>query len=92
MSLVPAHTPYPVVLDCIVQHESLGQQFAPDGLPLWSPSNDVGIFQINERWIPIAKNMGLDVVNSEKDNIEFGTWLYTKYGPNQWTTYKEDCA
>lgn len=89
---MPAHTPYPAVLDCIVQHESEGRQFTAEGDPLWSPTNDVGIFQINKQWIPTAKSMGLDVVNNEKDNIEFGTWLYTKYGPTQWTTYKEDCV
>lgn len=71
-----------------MQHESGGQQFTKDGSPLWSPTHDVGFFQINQGWIPVAKSMGLDVVNSEKDNIEFGIWLARTHGLNQWTTYR----
>lgn len=89
---MPAHTPYPQVLDCIVQKESGGNQFNKNGSPLWSSTKDVGVYQINQQWIPLAKNMGLDVVNSEKDNIEFGTYLYQKYGPTIWATYKQYCS
>lgn len=88
---MPINTPYPHVLDCIVQHESSGEQFKTDGSPLWSPTKDVGVYQINQQWIPLAKSMGLDVVNNEKDNIEFGTYLYQKYGPSIWATYSEYC-
>lgn len=92
LALAPANTPYPAVLDCIVSHESGGRQFDSTGAPLWSSTNDVGIMQIHETWIPTAKGMGLDIVHNEKDNIEFGIWLMNKYGLSQWTTYKKYCV
>lgn len=72
-------------------HESGGVQFTASGAPLMSPTHDYGIMQINKAWIPTAKKMGLDVVNSASDNVEFGIWLYTTLGPTQWTTYKKYC-
>lgn len=92
IALAPVNTPYPAVLDCIVQHESGGKQFRADGSPLVSPTGDVGVMQIHlARWAPTAKTMGLDIIHSAKDNIEFGIWLYNKYGPTQWSTYKKYC-
>lgn len=73
-----------------MQHESGGKQFTSNGLVLLSPTHDRGIMQINDSWIPTATKMGLDL-NKTKDNIEFGTWLYQKYGPTQWSTYKQYC-
>jgi len=90
IALAPQNTTYPAVLDCIIEHESGGRQFAIDGAPLMSPTGDIGIFQINLRtWQPTAERMGLDLSN-EKDNLEFGYWLYTTHGPQVWATYK-DC-
>lgn len=91
IALAPVNTPYPAVLDCIVQHESGGQQFRPNGSVLVSPTHDYGIMQINHLWLPTAEGMGLDIIHSAKDNVEFGIWLYDKYGPTQWTTYRQYC-
>jgi len=88
---MPTNTPYPKVLDCIVQHESQGRQFNKDGSPLKSPTNDYGVMQIHDSWIPVAKSMGLDIVNNEKDNITFGIWLANTHGLKQWTTYSKYC-
>ena len=76
------------MLLCIAEKESGGHQFDEHGDPLWSKTDDVGYMQIHATWIPKAKKMGLDVVNSEADNIKFGIYLYDKYGPTQWSTYR----
>lgn len=81
----------PSALVCIVEHESGGQQFNADGSPLESPTHDFGVMQINAGWIPTAKKMGLDVVHSEADNINFGMWLAKTRGLSQWATYSEYC-
>lgn len=89
---MPANVPYPKVLDCIVQYESGGRQFTSSGAPLISKTNDVGIMQINmPTWLPTAKKMGLDIINNPVDNIQLGIWIYNKYGPAPWTTYKQYC-
>jgi hypothetical protein len=80
----------PPALICIVEHESGGQQFRPDGSPLVSPTGDYGVMQIHSSWLPLARRMGLDIVHNAKDNIEFGIWLANTHGLSQWTTYK-DC-
>lgn len=64
------------------------RQFTASGAPLWSPTKDVGIMQIHDTWLPVAENMGLDIVNNPKDNVEFGIWLLNTQGPQIWTTYK----
>jgi hypothetical protein len=105
IALVPINTPYPAVFDCVVQHESHGEQFCSEatngmgtctpakyGTPLWSNTKDVGVMQIHNTWIPTAKNMGLDVINNAVDNIQFGIWLKNKYGFKQWSTYEKYCA
>jgi len=92
VALAPANSTYPQVLSCIATYESGVNQFTPSGAPLWSPTKDVGIMQIHYTWLPTAENMGLDIVNNPKDNVEFGIWLYNKYGPSPWTTYKRYCS
>lgn len=83
----------PSTLVCIVSNESDFRQFTANGSPLISPTNDVGIMQINETtWLPLSKKMGLDIVNNAQDNVTFGVYLYNKYGPTIWTTYKRFCA
>jgi hypothetical protein len=83
----------PSALVCIVNAESGGRQFTSDGSPLISPTGDVGTMQLNlKTWLPLSQKMGLDIVHSEKDNITFGIYLYNKYGPTIWTTYKHYCA
>lgn len=59
---------------------------------LVSPTHDYGIMQINKLWIPTAKKMGLDIVNSPEDNVTFGIWLYNTKGPKIWSTYKQYCT
>lgn len=91
LALAPVNSVYPPVLDCIVQHESGGRQFSADGSVLTSSTHDYGVMQINARWLSLSKAMGLDILNSEADNVTFGIYLYNKYGPTQWATYKHDC-
>jgi hypothetical protein len=81
----------PPTMLCIAEHESSVEQFTSTGQPLKSKTDDYGIFQIHESWIPTAKKMGLDVVNSPQDNIEFAIWLAQTHGYQQWSTYK-DCS
>lgn len=79
--------------DCIIQHESGGAQFTSNGFPLISPTGDVGVWQINlKTWLGLSKKMGLDIVNNEVDNIQFGIYLYNTQGPKIWTTYKQYCS
>jgi hypothetical protein len=83
----------PTALYCIVSHESNFTQFDKDGSPLISPTGDVGAMQLNmATWLPLSKKMNLDIVHSEKDNITFGIYLYQKYGPTIWTTYRRYCS
>jgi hypothetical protein len=72
----------PSVLPKIIQCESGGNQAAI------SSTHDFGLFQINRAWIPLAKSMGLDVVNNAQDNIEFGIWLYGRDGTQPWLASK----
>jgi hypothetical protein len=82
----------PPVLECIARHESGIEQFTPSGHPLVSPTGDVGIMQINmATWLPLARRMGLDIINNPIDNVEFGIWLYKTQGPYPWTTYQQYC-
>ncbi len=76
-----------------MQHESGGSQFTASGAPLISKTGDVGVGQINlKTWLSTSKKQGLDIINSEKDNIEFTIWLYTTKGPQIWSTYKPYCS
>ena len=83
----------PSTLVCIVNAESGNRQFTLDGSPLISPTGDIGAMQLNmATWLPLSKKMGLDILHSEKDNLTFGIYLYQKYGPTIWTTYRKYCA
>jgi hypothetical protein len=75
------------------------RQFLPDGSPLWGTDpktrkpikRDVGILQINT-WAhkdELAK-LGLNVVDSEADNIKYGIMLYERSGTEPWIA-SEDC-
>jgi hypothetical protein len=79
----------PAELVCIIQHESGGNQFDSNGNPLISKTNDVGMGQLNlPTWGKLAKQQGLDIVNSATDNLEETIFLYNKYGGSIWTTDK----
>lgn len=64
--------------------ESGHSQYDANGHPLWSPTRDVGAFQINEGNIPLAVKLGYDVVTSTRDNVEFAIYLYQHGGVQHW--------
>lgn len=89
ITLLPQGTPPPMEMTAIAQCESGGEQFYPDGSVVENTlTHDYGAYQIHETWLPVAENMGLDVIHSEKDNIEFALWLHNKYGDSPWTASK----
>ena len=74
----------------VVRCESQFHQFRSNGKPLISSRNkdgtyDIGLLEINSRWLPLSKKMGLDIVNNAEDNIKFGQYLLKKYGISQWS-------
>lgn len=75
------------VADC----ESGTQQFKPNGKVLRDRvyGTHVGIFQIGESWIPIAKKRGDDIYTPE-GNISFALYLYSKNGLQDWEA-SHDC-
>lgn len=81
----------PPQLIAIAQCESGGKQFNADGTVVENPiTHDYGLFQIHESWLPTAKKMGLDVINSPMDNIEFALWLSNKDpGFTDWSASKK---
>lgn len=66
--------------------ESTFRQYGPDGDVLRGSVNpqDRGIFQINEKYHgDEAAALGFDIYTTE-GNIEFGRYLYSKYGTQPW--------
>ena len=48
-------------------------------------STDIGPWQLNDHWQEeTAKSMGLDIYD-DKENIEYGFWLYAKDGVKRWS-------
>lgn len=75
--------------DGVVACESHFRQFDKDGNPLISPTNDVGVMQINiPTWAEKAKDLGLDIYHSERDNIIMGRIVYDEQGISAWTCAK----
>ena len=73
-------------------------QFMPDGSILWGEDpvtkerikRDEGILQINTYvWGSLAAKMGDDLATAS-GNIEFGEYLFSKYGTAPWTA-SENC-
>lgn len=65
--------------------ESKLKQFRENGEPLISPTKDGGIFQINfSAHLETTKKLGLDVINSEDDNIAYAKILFDQSGTNAW--------
>lgn len=57
-----------------------------NGVPEISPTNDVGIAQINiPSWSKKAKEMGLDIFYSTEDNLKMARWIYDHEGIGQWS-------
>lgn len=72
----------------VIQCESKFRQFTADGTPLYSHTNDVGVAQINiPTWGAEAKRLGLDIYNSEDDNLTMARIVLQKQGITAWTCY-----
>ena len=54
-----------------------------NGEVLKSHTNDYGIMQINQLWLPEAKELGLDIFKLE-DNIKMGKHILDKQGYDAW--------
>ena len=65
--------------------ESDMKQFRENGEPKISPTNDSGIFQINNyAHSETVKRLGLDVIHSEDDNIAYAKYLFERFGTQPW--------
>ena len=62
-----------------------------DGKPYMSPTSDVGIMQINQIHWKEAKSLGLDIFNSEDDNLKMGKIIYDREGIEAWMALKSKC-
>lgn len=68
--------------------ESGFKQFDKDGKVLRSPTNDVGIFQINvDHWGDIAKELGYDIY-TPIGNAKMARHIYSVQGPRAWVCYQ----
>lgn len=72
----------------VIACESGYAQFWPDGSPKISPTDDVGVMQINQTHWAQAKALGLDIFNSVDDNIKMGRIIYDEQGISAWTCSK----
>ena len=73
------------VMKKIAYCESGMRQHKDNGEPLISPTNDSGIFQINNfAHSKKVKELGLDVINSEDDNIAYAKFLFERNGTRDW--------
>ena len=70
--------------------ESSSQQFRDDGTLVVDSvtGTHVGVFQLSKQWQNLANTFGLDVVNSEKDNITMAIWIFNKLGTQPWLASK----
>ena len=65
--------------------ESGLKQFESDGTVVLSPTLDVGIAQINlKTWLKKSQLMGLDIINSQEDNLKMAKWIYDNVGEQAW--------
>lgn len=82
----------PTQLVSIAQCESGIKQFYADGSLVrdYADGSHVGVFQLGSHWIKKAKEFGLDPVNSAKDNMIMGIWIYNTKGDAPWLASK-DC-
>lgn len=78
-------------LQAISRCESGGKQFKPDGTVLRGRINpqDIGMFQINEKyWLAKSLALGYNIY-TEKGNIEMAKWIYERYGNAPWVWSKK---
>ena len=71
--------------------ESGLKQFDDDGTPKISPTSDVGIGQVNRTHWKRAKKLGLDIFNSEEDNLKMAKIIYDEQGIEAWSVYGGKC-
>lgn len=90
IALSPLNTPYPQVLEAIAMCESGATQYTSEGSVIRDHvyGTHVGVFQLSTQWQKQAQKFGMDVVNSEKDNITMAIWIYNKYGTAPWLASK----
>lgn len=69
----------------IVRCESQFRQLKENGEPLISPTQDVGITQINQVHWPRAKELGLDIFYSADDNIRMAKIVLKEQGLEAWS-------
>lgn len=79
------------IFESLAGCESTKRQFYPGGGIVTSPVNwdstfDHGYLQINDKNIPEAKALGLDVFNSLEDNIHMASIIYARQGYWAWVT------
>lgn len=72
----------------VLRCESGLKQFDSQRKPLLSKTSDVGISQINQVHWKEAKKLGLDIFNSESDNLKMGKLIYDSEGITAWTCFK----
>lgn len=72
----------------IAQCESGLSQFNSNGSTTVSVTGDVGVFQINHVHFAEAKQLGLDIRNSQQDNIAYAMILYARNGTRDWNSSK----
>lgn len=75
-----------VILSAIAKCESGNRQFNADGTVLRGVANpqDVGMFQINERYhLADSKRLGFDIY-TEEGNLGYAQYLYTHQGAKPW--------
>lgn len=77
----------PAALIQVALCESGGKQFYANGDLVVSKTNDIGLYQINERWISTAQALGYDIFTPE-GNTAFALWLYHKDGLSDWSASK----
>ena len=68
----------------IAHCESRKRQFLNNGDVVKSSTKDWGYFQINERWIPKAEELGLDIMSLE-GNFAMARIIFSIQGFKAWT-------
>lgn len=77
----------PAVFIDIARCESTYRQYDATGRVLESKTHDLGLYQINRRWIPVAKKLGYDIMTPE-GNTAFALYLYRQHGTRDWNSSK----
>lgn len=90
---IPVYKPIPEIppiLEEIARCESGGRQFKENGEVIRGVINsqDVGKFQINEKYhLAKSKELGMDIY-TEQGNTAYALWLYKNQGTTPWNWSK----